>query len=138
MPLPVIETVVSAATLAQIEDGWRVWRAATAPADGTNSLEQRAQDDADVALLDAVILAFARNGRPFSANDMRPHIPEVRSALISGRLATACNAGLIRAVGYTPSTLPSTHNARVRVYAPRPEGVRAYDAAHTTTTVRSQ
>lgn len=43
-------------------------------------------------------------------------------ALIPRRLIAAQKAGWVRRVGFTPSTLRSTKNAMVRVYAPIPGG----------------
>ena len=75
-------------------------------------------DEWDKRVIDQCIQAFAKQGRPFSTNDMRPLLPEVRKCLISRRLIVAQNDGLIRYVGVTPSTLKSTKAARVNVYAP--------------------
>lgn len=72
----------------------------------------------DNAVIDQVITAFVMGGKPFSANDMRRHLPEVRKCLISRRLIAAQKDGQIRYVGVTPSTLASTKAARVNVYAP--------------------
>ena len=75
------------------------------------------RDDAiDKAVIDAVIEHHASLGIPFSANSMRDDLPAVRMALVSRRLIAAQNSGLIRKVGYTPSTLASTHGAVVAVY----------------------
>lgn len=109
-PLPIVECLPTDATRAAIAEGWARYEAAVVahgPADAW-----------DRAVIDQCIEAFVRQGRPFSVNDMRPLLPEVRYPLIGGRLQAAQRAGLIRRVGFTPSTLPSTHNAMVRVYAP--------------------
>ena len=73
-------------------------------------------DEWDRACLDRVILAFAAQGHPFSANDLRELLPRVRNALISHRLRAALNAGIITRVGKTPSTLKSTHAHEINVY----------------------
>ena len=73
-------------------------------------------DEWDRACLDRVILAFAKQGHPFSANDLRELLPPVRKALISHRLRVAARDGLIRRVGKTPSTLKSTHAHEINVY----------------------
>ncbi len=75
-------------------------------------------DDWDKLVIDKVIHAFAAQGRPFSANDLRELLPPVRKALISHRLRVAHKDGLIRRVGKTPSTLKSTHAHEINVYAP--------------------
>lgn len=81
------------------------------------NLDQR--DDAiDKAVIDAVITHHASLGLPFSVNNLREDLPAVRKLLISRRLIAAQNDGLIRKVGYTPSTLESTHGAVVAVYEP--------------------
>ena len=72
----------------------------------------------DKQVIDQVIRAFVLQGKPFSANDMRPLLPEVRKCLISRRLIAAQRDGLVRSVGITYSTLKSTKGARVSVYAP--------------------
>lgn len=64
----------------------------------------------DAALIDDVIEAFARARRPFSANDVRPHLPaEVNQNLIGNRFTHASKTGVIRRVGLTTSTKRSTH-----------------------------
>lgn len=80
--------------------------------------EHGAADEWDKQVIDQVIRAFVRQGRPFSVNDMRPLLPEVRKCLISRRLIAAQRDGLVRSVGITYSTLKSTKGARVSVYAP--------------------
>lgn len=83
--------------------------------------EDRA-DDWDKAVIDQAIEHLADVGLPFSANDLRPMLPAVRQALVSRRLIAAQNRGLIVAVGFTRSTLLSTHGAHVRVYEPVDSG----------------
>ena len=75
-------------------------------------------DEIDKLVIDRVIEHHANVGLPFSANSMRDDLPAVRMALVSRRLIAAQNRGLIRKVGYTPSTLPSTHGSVVAVYEP--------------------
>lgn len=108
----VIDTPISDETRAAIAEGWAAYEAATA--------EHGPSDEWDRRVIDQVIRHLARQGRPFSANTMRPLLPEVRTCLISRRLIAAQNAGWIRYVGVTPSTLKSTKAARVNVYAPIP------------------
>jgi hypothetical protein len=107
---PIIEAPVSDEVRAAITSGWADYKAAT-EAHGFS-------DEIDKALIDCVIAAFARQGRPFSANDIRPHVEGVRKCLISRRFIVAQNAGLLTYVGVTPSSLKSTKAARVNVYRP--------------------
>lgn len=108
----VLDTAISDETRAAIADGWAAYEAATR--------ESGPSDEWDRRVIDQVIRHLAAQGRPFSANTMRPLLPEVRKCLISRRLIAAQRAGLIRYVGVTPSTLKSTKAARVNVYAPIP------------------
>lgn len=114
MSLPIIECLPSDETRAAIAEGWVAYEKATA--------EHGPADEWDRKVIDQAIKAFARQGRPFSVNDFRDLLPEVRVALISRRLIAAQKAGWVRRVGFTPSTLRSTKNAMVRVYAPIPGG----------------
>lgn len=95
---------------AAVASGWAAYEAST-ETDGPS-------DEWDNRVINEVIHHLVRAGRPFSANTMRPLLPEVRKALISRRLIDAQRDGLIRYVGVEPSTLPSTKAARVNVYAP--------------------
>lgn len=112
MSRAVIEAPVSDAVRAAVSSGWAAYHAAVK--------EHGPSDDWDRAVIDQCIHAFVRQGRPFSANDMRPLLPAVRKCLISRRLIEAQRQGLVRYVGVTPSTLKSTKSARVNVYAPIP------------------
>jgi len=70
-----------------------------------------------IAGLDALIARRAATGERFSANDLRGEIPEgVRPGAVGGRFQAAVKAGLIRGVGYTPSTDPRTHRHPIRVW----------------------
>lgn len=110
MSRPLIVAPVSDEVRAAVESGRAAHRAATET--------HGPSDDWDNAVIRQAIEAFVRQGKPFSANDLRPLLPEVRKCLISRRLIDAQNDGLIRFAGVTPSTLPSTKSARVNVYAP--------------------
>ncbi|MCR1785356.1 hypothetical protein KVF89_22640 [Nocardioides carbamazepini] len=112
MSLAVIECPPSDATRAAINEGWTRYEQATK--------SEGRSDEWDNRVILTAIKAFVRQGRPFSANDFRDLLPEVRKCLISRRLIEAQRAGWIRRVGFTPSTLKSTKNALVRVYAPIP------------------
>lgn len=90
-------------------------------------------EDADVtgwdkAVIDQAIEAFATAGEPFSANDLRPLLPEVRSALMGARFLAAVNRGQIRRVGFVTSTKRNTHAKPVGSYI----GVRPPEATHVT------
>ena len=119
MSIPLIEAPVSEEVRAAVARGWAAYEAATREAGPTDNLDKRIGDLIDKQVIDDVIRAFVRQGRPFSANDLRPHLPHgIRKCLISRRLIVAQHDGLIRRVGFTPSTLASTKAALVRVYAP--------------------
>lgn len=76
-----------------------------------------AADDWERAVIDQAIRAVADRGREFSANDVRPLLPPgVRPKLIGARFRTAATRGVIRRVGYTPSTDPGTHAHPVTVW----------------------
>lgn len=76
-------------------------------------------DSWDRAVIARVIAAFAAQGKPFSINDLRDHLPVVRTALISRGFIAAQRDGLIQWKGrVTPSTLESTKAASVKVYVP--------------------
>lgn len=106
----IVECRVSEETRAAVRAGWDAYHAAVE--------EHGRADEWDRQVIDQAIRAFVTQGHPFSANDLRPLLPAVRKCLISRRLIEAQKQGLIRYVGVTPSTLPSTKSARVNVYAP--------------------
>lgn len=110
MSRPIIVAPVTDKVRALVETGWSAYHAAVQ--------EHGPSDEWDRRVIDQAIRAFVLQGKPFSANDLRPLLPEVRKCLISRRLIVAQNDGLIRYVGVTPSTLKSTKAARVNVYAP--------------------
>lgn len=71
-------------------------------------------EDADVtgwdkAVIDQAIEAFAATMRPFSANDIRPLLGDVRASLMGARFLGAANAGRIRRVGRVTSRKENTH-----------------------------
>jgi hypothetical protein len=77
--------------------------------EGVARVEQ-ASDDWDRAVVDRAIREVAAKGRPFSANDVRPLLPPgIRKNLVGARFLAASRSGLIRKIGYTPSTDPKTH-----------------------------
>ena len=79
-------------------------------------VEHGPADEWDRRVIRQAIDTYAATGEPFSSNDLRPLLPEVRKALISRGFITAQRAGVVRKVGFTPSTLESTHGAHVAVY----------------------
>lgn len=117
MSIPLIEAPVSDEVRAAVAEGWKAYEAATREHGPTDNLDKRIADLIDKQVIDDVIAAFAAQRRPFSANDIRPHLPVgVRKCLISRRLIVARHRGLIRRVGFTPSSLKSTNSALIRVY----------------------
>ncbi|WP_017599218.1 hypothetical protein [Nocardiopsis lucentensis] len=80
---------------------------------GMTATEEAAGDD--VAAIDLLIARAAATGHPFSANDIREHLPPgVRGGAIGARFAHARRRGVITAVGYVTSTDPGTHAHQVR------------------------
>ena len=76
-----------------------------------------ASDPDAIQQLDNLIATYAATGKPFSANDLRKHIPEgVRPNAVGGRFSYARRRGLIRAIGWVASTDPGTHAHPVRVW----------------------
>lgn len=68
-----------------------------------------ASDEIAIKTIDQAIAAFNAAGEPWSANDMRDLLPDVRQPLIGARIRAAAMRKEMRKVGYVPSTLPSTH-----------------------------
>lgn len=78
---------------------------------------EAASDDQDRAVIDQAIAVFAATGRPFSANQVRPVLPAIRSRrLIGARFLSAAKRGRIVRVGYVASTDPRTHSHPVAVW----------------------
>lgn len=71
--------------------------------------EDADRDGWDRKVIDQAIDAFADSRRPFSANDLRDLLPDVRSALIGSRFLAAAKQGRIRKVGLVTSTKRNTH-----------------------------
>jgi hypothetical protein len=106
-----IEAPVSDEVRAAVSSGWAAYEAATRETGPTDEWDKR--------VIDEVIRAFAAQGRPFGANDIRKQLPAgVNPKWISKRFIAAQREGLVRYVGITPSSLKSTKSARVNVYAP--------------------
>lgn len=116
MSRAIIAAPVSDEVRAAVASGWAAYEAATRETGPT--------DEWDRKVIDEVIAAFARQGRPFSANEIRAHLPAgVAKKFISKRFIAAQREGVVRYGGVTPSTLKSTKSARVNVYIPIRGGV---------------
>lgn len=70
---------------------------------------ERSATDADRDRIDAAIASVAKRGGEFSANDVRPLVPNVPGPLMGARFLAASRAGRIVKVGYVTSTDPGTH-----------------------------
>jgi hypothetical protein len=76
-----------------------------------------ASDDQDIAVVDQAIDRFAASGVQFSANDIRPLLPPLRSNnLIGARFNAARMRRQIVKVGEVTSTDPGTHGKPVALY----------------------
>lgn len=80
---------------------------------GIAMAEEADRDGWDRKVISQAISAFAGTGRIFTANDIRPLLPEVRSALIGGQFIAAARRGQIRVCGQDPSTKKNTHGKPV-------------------------
>lgn len=91
--------------------------------------EARAQRDAGIAqaeaadllgwdrsLIDQAIRVWADTGDPFSANELRDLLPDVRQSLIGARFMAASIRGQIVRVGQLNSTKASTHLKRIGLW----------------------
>lgn len=77
---------------------------------------EQAGDDWDRRRIDQAITHLASQGRPFSANDARPLVEGVRSALIGARFLAAAKRGQIVKLGYVTSTDPGTHSHPIAMW----------------------
>ena len=75
-----------------------------------------AADEADIAAIDDSIDRLNATGAPWSANDLRSLLPDVRQPLIGARVRAKARRREMRRVSYTPSTLPSTHAHPIAVW----------------------
>lgn len=75
------------------------------------SSDQLAKDS-----VDHLIRTFAERGEKFSANDIRPHLIDVRPQLVGARFMAASKRQIIRAVGLVASTDKGTHAHRITVW----------------------
>lgn len=70
----------------------------------------------DRAIIDQAIVAFAELGQPFSANNLRDLLPDVRTSLLGSRFYAASCAGTIVRVGVVPSTKENTHHKPIELW----------------------
>lgn len=70
----------------------------------------------DIAVIDQAIEVHAQLGKPFSANDLRPLLPPVRTPVIGGRFAAARKRGLIKPIGTVTSSDRGTHAKPVALW----------------------
>lgn len=67
--------------------------------------------------VDRIIERLAADGGVFSANDVRPHLPEgIRPNAIGGRFRRAAGRGLIRHVDWEASSDPRTHGHHIKLW----------------------
>lgn len=73
---------------------------------------------ADKARIDAAILEVARRGSVFSANEVRPLLPEslTEGGVMGGRFGALSKAGDIVHVGYVPSSKSNTHGHDIKTW----------------------
>ncbi|WP_435109769.1 hypothetical protein [Nocardiopsis synnemataformans] len=93
---------------------------------GRRGMERAAQAKGgqDGAIIDEVILRFATTGQAFSANDVRPWLPDVRRPAIGARFGALAKAKRIVAIGMVRSTDPGTNGHRIMLWRgadPAPE-----------------
>lgn len=71
-----------------------------------------------IACLDRLIAQHAATGKAFSANDLRARLPAegLRPAAVGARFRLAAEQGLIRGVGYEPSSDPRTRGHVIRLW----------------------
>lgn len=75
-----------------------------------------AADEQDKAVVRQALRHFIASGEPFSANDVRALLPDVRRTLLGGAFLAASGAKAIVKVGYVPSSDPGTHGHRVALW----------------------
>lgn len=98
----------------------RLEQAAAARDEGMAKVEQAA-DPRVLLTIDAVIERAIATRRPFSANDIRDQLPVANEHLVGARIRAygmkrVDGEPVMKAVGYTPSTLVSTHKHPIRVW----------------------
>lgn len=98
----------------------RLEHAAAARDEGMAKVEHAA-DPRVLLTIDAVIERAIATRRPFSANDIRDQLPVADEHLVGARIRAygmkrVDGEPVMKAVGYTPSTLLSTHKHPIRVW----------------------
>lgn len=91
-------------------------KARAARDEGMARAREADRDGWDTKVIDQAIHALCETGRPWSANDLRELLPDVRQPLIGERINAARNRRQIRKVGSVPSTLESTHAHGIAVW----------------------
>lgn len=76
-----------------------------------------ASDTQDIAVVDQAIREVAAAGQPFSANDVRPLLPPLRSqGLVGARMNSLRMRRQIIKIGEVVSTDVGTHGKRIGLY----------------------
>lgn len=86
--------------------------------DAALQLVEDSSDQWDRAVIDQGIAALNARGLPWSANDLRPLLPQVRPALIGARVMASLRRGEMTRTDWVRSTDPGTHGKVVGLYAP--------------------
>lgn len=89
---------------------------ARAARDAGIDLALEAASDWEKALVWQAIEAFAELGQPFSANNLRDLLPDVRTPMIGGQFTKASIAGVIVRVGIVMSTDEPTHHKPIGLW----------------------
>lgn len=66
--------------------------------------------------IDAAIRHAVETGHEFSANDIRTTLQDIPGPLIGARFNAAARAGVIRHVGYVPSSKGNTHGHDIKLW----------------------
>lgn len=105
-------------------------RAARAARDEGIALVEQHADPRVILAIDAAIARANASGRVWSANDIRDQFPVADEHLVGARVRAAAQRRPREqyAVGYTPSTLRSTHAHPIRTW----QGADAYEAQSVT------
>ena len=100
---------------------------ARAARDEGMALVEQAADPRVILAIDAAISRANASGRVWSANDIRDQFPVADEHLVGARVRAAATRRPREQypVGYTPSTLLSTHAHPIRMW----QGADAYEAA---------
>jgi hypothetical protein len=100
--------------------------AAEAARDAGMALVEEHADPRAILHIDAVIGRWNASGRIWSANDIRDELPVADEHLVGARVRAASQRRPreMYPVGYTPSTLLSTHAHPIRTW----QGAEAYEA----------